>query len=239
MIVVPVINQAGFPVRSIYINPLDGINLNRVFPGNSDGDASEQIAAWLTANVIKQADVFIDLHGGDLIEALVPFTIFPETGNPEVDKASLELAKVFGIKYLVRKVGTTGSTFSAVAGGGTPAILVESGGQGIWPRKDVELLLRGVKRVMRHYGMLKGGKPGKVETVALKDFIWLRSENDGFWYPAIDVGNDVKKDQVLGKITDVWGNTLQTVKATATGRVLFLVSSLAINNGDPLLAIGA
>lgn len=239
VIVVPVVNQAGFPVRSIYTNPLDGVNLNRVFPGKSDGDASEQIAAWLTANVIKQADVFIDLHGGDLIEALVPFAIFPETGVPEVDKASLELAEVFGIKYLVRKIGTSGSTFSAVAGGGTPAILVESGGQGIWPRKDVELLLRGIKRVMRHYGMLKGGKPGKVETVALQDFIWLRSENDGFWYPAIEVGDDVKKDQVLGKITDVWGNTLQTVKATATGRVLFLVSSLAINNGDPLLAIGA
>ena len=90
-----------------------------------------------------------------------------------------------------------------------------------------------------HRGLAKGGKPGKVETVALQDFIWLRSENDGFWYPAIEVGDDVKKDQVLGKITDVWGNTLQTVKATATGRVLFLVSSLAINNGDPLLAIGA
>ena len=28
MVVVPVINQAGFPVRSIYLNPMDGINLS-------------------------------------------------------------------------------------------------------------------------------------------------------------------------------------------------------------------
>jgi predicted deacylase len=193
----------------------------------------------LTENVIKQADYFIDLHGGDLIEALVPFTIFPEAGDSSVDKASLELAEVFGIKYLVRKVGNAGSTFSAVAGGGTPAILVESGGQGIWPRKDVELLVNGVNRIMRQYDMLDGGKPEKVETIVLQDFLWQRSDHTGFWYPAIEVGEDVQKDQDLGKITDVWGNTLQTVPATATGRVLFLVSSLAINNGDPLLAIGA
>ncbi len=239
VIVVPVVNQAGFHVRSIYLNPMDGINLNRVFPGKTDGSPSEQIAAWLTENVIKQADYLIDLHGGDLIEALVPFTIFPETGDPIVDKASVELAQVFGIKYLVRSVGKAGSTFSAAAGGGVPAILVESGGQGIWPRKDVRRLVRGVNRVMLQYGMLHGGKPKKVETIVLKDFIWLRSEQAGFWYPATEVGDDVKKDQLLGKITDAWGSTLQTVSAPASGRVLFLVTSLAINNGDPLLAIGA
>lgn len=239
VIVVPVINQAGFPVRSIYLNPMDGINLNRVFPGKEDGGASEQIAAWLSQNVIKQADYFIDLHGGDLIEALIPFTLFPETGQPSVDKASLELAQVFGLKYLVRKPATAGSTFSAVAGGGIPAILVESGGQGIWPRKAVVNLVRGVTRVMRQYGMLKGGRPGKAETIILQDFVWMRSEHTGFWYPGTEVGQDVVKGQVLGRVTDVWGNTLQTVTAAATGRVLFLVSSLAINNSDPLMAIGA
>lgn len=189
--------------------------------------------------MIEGADYFIDLHGGDLIEALVPFTLFPEAGDKKVDKASLELAKVFGIKYLVRKVGNAGSTFSAVAGGGIPAILVESGGQGIWPRKDVVRLVKGVERVMRHYGMLKGGKPAAVETIVLKDFVWQRSEHVGFWYPAIKVGDDVKKGAPLGKITDVWGNVLQEVNAQATGRVLFLVSSLSINANDPLLAIGA
>lgn len=239
VIVVPVVNQAGFPIRSIYINPMDGVNLNRVFPGKANGSASEQIAAWLTQNVIKKADYFIDLHGGDLIEALVPFALFPETGQPSVDKTSLEMAQVFGIKYLVRKQATSGSTFSAVAGGGTPAILVESGGQGIWPRKAVLCLVRGVQRVMRQYGMLSGGKPAKVETVVLQEFIWLYSEHTGFWYPGTEVGKDVQKGQVLGQIKDVWGNTLQTVNASATGRVLFLVSSLAINKGDPLLAIGA
>ena len=76
VIVVPVINMPAFTARSIYVCPLDGRNLNRVFPGDAHGTASEQIADWVFRNVISRADYYVDLHGGDLIEALVPFTIF-------------------------------------------------------------------------------------------------------------------------------------------------------------------
>lgn len=239
VVVVPVLNQAGFKARSIYLNPMDNVNLNRVFPGRADGSASEQIAGWVFENVMKQADYYIDLHGGDLVEALVPFTLFPEVGQAEVDQASFELAEVFGIEYLVRKEGTSGSTFSAVAAAGIPSILVESGGQGIWPREAVTRLTDGVLRVMRQTGMLAGGPPEKVPTLLLRDFIWLRSDFEGYWYPSIEVGQNVSSGQTLGVVKDVWGKVLQTAQATADGRVLFLVSSLAINQGDPLLSIGA
>src|SRR5215469_9622347 len=56
VIVVPVMNLPAFTTRSIYICPLDGKNLNRVFPGNEHGTASEQIAAWVFGNVIARAD---------------------------------------------------------------------------------------------------------------------------------------------------------------------------------------
>jgi predicted deacylase len=239
LIVAPLINQAGFPVRSIYVNPMDGINLNRVFPGDENGSASEQIAAWVFENIIKQADYFIDLHGGDLIEALIPFVIFAEVGKPEVDQKSLELAKIIGIDYLIRKVGTGGSTFVAAAYAGIPSVLVESGGQGIWPREDVLRLVNGVRRVMVHYGMLPEESLTPTHAIVLKDFIWHFSDQKGLWYPGIEVGDSVEEGQLLGRITDIWGNELQPVYALASGRVLFLVSSLSINKGDPLLSIGA
>src|SRR6185437_16494662 len=66
VIVVPVMNVPAFTARSIYVCPLDGRNLNRVFPGDPRGTASEQIADWVFRNVISQADYYVDLHGGDL-----------------------------------------------------------------------------------------------------------------------------------------------------------------------------
>ena len=61
----------------------------------------------------------------------------------------------------------------------------------------------------------------------------------GCWHPAVSVGQEVAKGQVVGEVQDAFGVTLRVVEAPLAGVVLFLVSSLAMNAGDPLLAIGA
>jgi uncharacterized protein len=237
-IVVPVMNMAAFTARSIYVCPLDGKNLNRVFPGDARGTASEQIAAWVFTNVIAQADYHVDLHGGDLVEALVPFTIFFRSGDARVDQRALEIAQVFGIRYLVCSE-TPGSTFCAAARKGIPSILAESGGQGIWTPDDVGLLTRGLDRLMRHLEMIPGAAPDRTAFTLLEQFLWLRSDYDGFWYPGVPVGDAVRKGQDLGCIKDVEGHVLQRAISPTDGRILFIVSSLAINRTDPLLAVGA
>ena len=73
----------------------------------------------------------------------------------------------------------------------------------------------------------------------LERFLWLRSEQEGFWYPAVAVNDSVKSGQNLGCVKDYEGRVLQTALSPADGVVLFLVSSLAINKADPLLAVGA
>lgn len=238
VIVVPVMNRPAFTARAIYVCPLDGKNLNRVFPGNPAGTASEQIASWVFTNVIRQANYFVDMHGGDLIEALVPFTIFFKTGTGPVDDISLEMAKVFGIPILVSSE-TPGSTFSSASKAGIPSILTEAGGQGIWTRDDVTRHTDGLSRLMRHLKMTDGPAPDPVPTQVISRFLWLRSDHDAFWYPAVGAGAEVSQGQELGVVKDWEGRELQTAKSPATGRVLFVVSSLAINKSDPLLAVGA
>src|SRR5262245_34636362 len=238
VIVIPVMNMPAFGARSIYVCPLDGKNLNRVFPGNAAGTASEQIADWVFRNAIAQADYYVDLHGGDLVEALVPFTIFFRSGVSQVDDVSLEMAKAFGIQYLVSSE-TPGSTFSAATRAGIPSILPESGGQGIWTTADVARHTTGLARLMRHLGMVAGPAPKPLPFTLLERFLWLRSEHAGFWYPEVEVGARVASGQDLGRISDCEGRVLQSAISPASGTVLFIVTSLAINDGDPLLAVGA
>ena len=238
VIVVPVVDMPAFPARSIYVCPLDGKNPNRVFPGNAHGTASEQIAHWLFGNVIKQATHYVDLHGGDLIEALVPFTVFSPSGDTRADEMSLEMAKIFGIRFLVGSE-VRGSTVSAASLAGIPSILPESGGQGIWSAEDVGWHSNGLNRLMRHLKMIPGGAPQPVPFTLLERFLWSRSEHAGFWYPAVAVNEAVKAGQNLGCVKDCEGRVLQTAVSPADGVVLFIVSSLAINETDPLLAVGA
>jgi predicted deacylase len=238
VIVVPVVDMPAFPARSIYVCPLDGKNPNRVFPGNAQGTASEQIADWLFRNVITRATCYVDLHGGDLIEALVPFTIFSRSGDNRVDAMSLEMAKSFGIHFLVGSE-VRGSTVSAASTAGIPSILAEAGGQGIWTPEDVRWHVNGLNRLMRHLEMIPGGAPEPAPFTLLERFLWLRSDHGGFWYPAVAVNEAVKAGQNLGCVKDYEGRVLQTAVSPADGVVLFLVSSLAINKSDPLLAVGA
>ncbi len=238
VIVLPVMNVAGFGVRSIYTCPLDGKNLNRVFPGDPQGTGTEQLADWVFRNVIRQADFYVDMHGGDLIEALVPFTLFYRSGVEQVDRVSQEMGQVFGIRYLVRSE-TYGSAYSAAAQAGIPAILSEAGGQGIWRAEDVALHRQGLDRLLRHLGMTAGPAPAPLPSTLLEKFLWLRSEHTAFWYPTVAVGDTVRQGQELGRVLDAQGTVLQTALSPADGAVLFLVTSLAINRGDPLLAVGA
>ncbi len=237
VLVIPIVSMPAYQARAIYILPFDGKNLNRQFPGNPRGSASEQLAYWLTEKVFKQADYYIDLHGGDMNEALVPFTLFQKGGDAQTNAKSLELARVFGIKYLVGSE-VKGSTVSGAAALGVPGILPESGGQGIWEPHHIEAHTQGLDRVMRHLKMLPGPAPEPRETVVMEQFVWLRSEHDGCYYPAVRVGDEVTAGQEVGRVAGFDGETLQPVVAPVSGTVLFLVSSLAINHGDPLLAIG-
>ena len=93
IIVVHVSNPPAFFARSIYVGPMDGKNLNRVFPGDPDGTASDKIAHALFTNVIKGSDYYMDLHGGDMIEKLIPFTIFCGEGDAKVEAGGAGVAR--------------------------------------------------------------------------------------------------------------------------------------------------
>lgn len=101
VIVVHVANLPSFLRRTIYYSPVDGKNLNRVYPGRADGTLSERIAYVITREVIDRADYLVDLHCGDGNEALRPYTYWMKGGDPRVDEASKQLALAFGLPHIV------------------------------------------------------------------------------------------------------------------------------------------
>ncbi len=222
-------NPAAFAVRSIYVDPLDGKNLNRVFPGDPSGSPSERLAAWLFRNVIRPSDRFVDMHCGDMNEALASFAGVEDTGDAEVDTLARTMADAYGLDFVVFGP-TAGSTTTAAAAAGIPAVLGEVGGQGLWPEEDVALHAAGFLPEPGH-------GPRRAAEKLARD-VWLRSTESGCFHPAVSVGERVTQGQFLGEVQDFFGRRLVAVEAPIGGVVLFLVTSLAMNAGDPLLAMG-
>jgi predicted deacylase len=238
LVAVLVANPAAFAARSIYVDPLDGKNLNRVFPGDPAGTPSQRLAAWIFGTVIAGSDAFVDMHCGDMNEALVPFTGIEETGDPVVDETARRMAAAYGLDYVA--VGPlAGATTTAAAAAGIPAVLGEVGGQGLWPEANVRQHAEGFLRVLAELGLRDGtGDPPPLPTRRLGSDVWLRSDVTGFWHPSVGPGDAVVAGQSLGAVEDPFGAVLQAVTAPQDGIVLFIVSSLAMNAGDPLLAVG-
>src|SRR3954453_16800463 len=100
VILMPVLNLPAFRSRTPFVCPVDDVNPNRVFPGDPNGSYSEQMVHALIEEFVMHADAYIDLHGGDIPEDLVPFVIC-RGGNDAADRKSLEMALAFGLPYVL------------------------------------------------------------------------------------------------------------------------------------------
>jgi predicted deacylase len=241
LIVVPLVNMPGFYERSLYVNPRDGRNINRSFPGSADGSAAERLTRFLTAELIEGSDAFLDLHGGDMVEALIPFSIYRETGDPAVDSRSRALAEAYDLDYILATPADAvpGASYAAAAALKIPAIIAEVGQQGIYEQESVTRHLRGLHNVLVQLKMRPGEQERQVKPQLLKRFVWLYTSRSATYHPRVHVGDEVEEGRLVAELKDEFGDTLEVLHAPATGRVLFLVTSLAVRKGDPLLAIGA
>jgi len=239
VIVVPLVSVPAFQRRAIYVNPLDGINFNRACPGNPTGTITEIMAHLLFKNVVAQADYYVDLHGGDMIEALVPFTLYYKSGNQKVDDASRAMAEAYGIPIILGTTVLRGGTYGAAAAMGKPAILTEAGGQGILDEPSTQTHVTGVRNALRKFGCLPGAPAAVASPTHYSRFVWVAAEQECVYYPKVTVGQQVREGDLLAEFTDLFCDKVGELRSPATGPVLFLVTSPAVNKNDPLMAIGA
>lgn len=242
VVLMPVLNLPAFWKRSMFVCPVDNVNPNRVFPGDPRGSYSEQMDHALVNEFIVHADAYIDLHGGDIPEALVPFSIC-RGGSEPVDARAKELASVFGLPYLLtvnrpiqRAKGS--SSFVAAAERGVPGFIAEAGGVGQLQRDAVDLLMNGVHRVLAHLGMNEKRVTDAPPPTVLTSFEWLYSEHAGMFYPSVAVNDEVREGQEIGTVGSLFGETLETIVSPVTGRVLFLTINPAVLANGLLMGIG-
>jgi uncharacterized protein len=238
---VPVVSVTSYRARSAFVVPEDGKNLNRCFPGSLDGTFSDVLARSVFDRLIAPSDVLLDLHGGDVFEALEPFTLYDE--SPVADCAR-GLAVAFGFPFVVRvragEAPVSGTTTSAAAAAGIPAVIAEAGGRGLLEEDAVRLHLDGLANALRLLGMLPGDPaPPTREVRSLDRFVWLRAREEGWWEPVVRAGEHVAAGAELGTLSDAFGEVVERVAAPEDGVVLFLTTSPAVAAEGVLLGLGA
>ena len=240
--IIPVLNRPGFYERSIYVNPEDGDNLNRLFPGKRDGTWGERFADRLLNEIVVRCDHSIDLHAGDLVEDLVPFVIYRETADAAQTATIRRMVDAYGARWAVKSAPTgerPGTLYAVATERGVAAMLAESGGRGLLIEEDVVRHTSGVTNILRTIGVLSGKAEPVAPPTVVRSFDWVRSPVAGMFHCGVAVGDMVKAREVIGQLTDLVGEPVAAVTAPVAGVVLFTVTSPAIKKDGLLLAIGA
>jgi predicted deacylase len=245
VLIIHVANLPSFLGRTVYYSPIDGKNLNRVYPGKPDGTVSERIAYAITNQIIERADFLVDIHAGDGNESLRPYTYWSPLGlNTRADSVAREMALAWGSDHIVidtvrpRDPKASVYTQNTAHIRGKPALTTEAGYLGIAAEDMVLRNVDGVFRLLRYLRML----PGEIELVRQPLFFErtevLRSPATGVWHPRVERGQSVQKGALIGVLTDFFGEQQAEIRAPFGGIVLYVVGTPAMSQGEPMGMIG-
>ena len=250
VILVQIANMASFSKRSPFVNPLDDKNLNRQFPGDTNGSISQKIAAFITNNVIAKSTYFVDMHSGDASEDLLSYAAYYTNDSmSKVSKKAKKMAEALLFKHIVG-FDTNGKKYvekelpslycSAEAfKRSIPSVDIECGKLGLSSKSLVFQIEKGMLNLLKHLAMV----PGEEETREKKPLFinkrtFQESKFDGIFYPEKQSGDYVEKGTQIGVITDYFGKQLDTIYAKSNGVILLIIGTPPVNKGETIVVIG-
>ena len=213
IMIVGIVNYHGFQVAE-HRNPIDDRKLNRTFPGESEGTASERIADAVF-EVAKTADLILDLHQGSTSRMINEVRV--RCGRRHtMHSECLRLAKVFNCGYVLDQKGPEGQLARVAPDEGIPTVDPELGGSVGLDPVSVEAGVEGVFNVLRYYGFLPGSVETRSQTRAT-GFEQYGAPTGGLVEFDADLGQRVSAGTTLFTVTDNFGETRATVTADSDG----------------------
>jgi predicted deacylase len=189
------------------VSPIDGGNLNRVFPGDPDGTVTQQIAYYIDSELFPRADLFHDLHSGGGSLEYMPFASMHEGKDAAMNARCRDALLAFAPDLaLVWKLGNDIRFAPAAAmHRGVPALGGEFGGTGSVDRKALAMVERGLRRQLVAMGILERPKdwnelPPPRRASVPGDTWHVFAPEPGLFEPATDLGENVRKGQLCGHV---------------------------------------
>jgi uncharacterized protein len=244
VIVAPLLNVASFTQMTVHVNPIDGKGMNRQYPGDSAGTQTPRALASVADQVVKPADVVIDLHGGDLDEDLRPYSYWFRGGQAAQDSASRALALAFGLDHIiVQDFDLSDAASRRNLGGyamslGKTVLVAEAGRSGTVEPEDLRLLMDGVLNVLGALRMIDRPVRPVAHPVWLDASTRLAADSAGMFFATVGRDARVAQGEILGYTTDYLGRRTGEVRSPVAGIVTFIRGVPSMWKGATLATIG-
>jgi N-alpha-acetyl-L-2,4-diaminobutyrate deacetylase len=222
VIVVPFMNFPAFRAAR-RVSPIDGGNLNRVFPGRADGTVTEKIADYFQRTLLPLADIVLDFHSGGRTLDFVPFAASHVLADKAQEARCLAARDAFGAPYAMKmlEIDATGMYDTAAEAHGKTFVTTELGGGGTASARTIAIAKRGVQNVLKHAGILDGA-PERAPSIELDmpdADCFTFSQSAGLVEFCVDLAAPVRKGDLLARVhaTDRLGLAPEEYRARMNG----------------------
>jgi len=251
VIAIPIQNPMAFRTSS-YHSLEDGLNANRIFPGDPTETLTNRAVAVISEHAINQSDYVIDLHCNARHSVLFNFV---RTGSSPAARESERLSKVFGFTTVLSEAKQHGFGFEERLSGlmadyslreGKPTLTVELTPTHDWEESSIDAGVRGVLNVLRDLDMLPGEVERQPQDLAIIEDVLgpqlrVTADRGGFVHPLLPVGEWVTEGQAVVAVRDPWGDVVQEIVSPADGYILAYPhhKNHAAASGDIVVFVGA
>lgn len=247
-IVIPVLNVPAFRVAQ-RASPLDGVNMNRAFPGDANGTITSRIARFVTDEVLSRADVVIDLHSGGQGFEIFRTMSFHAVPDPKAYKRFRDTALLFGTPFVMIYTSGMGTGLLTEEAEAMGKITIGSElGYGASTDLDgVRWAQHGTRNVLRHFGLLDEPletltPPGldRQRVVSATDIDrWITAPVSGISEPLVPIGSFVRAGTPVTRIHDFerWDEDPVEIVADQDGYVLCRKFRAVTEQGEVVMVI--
>lgn len=232
LLAIPVVNSFGFLHRSRYLP--DRRDLNRSFPGSASGSLAARLAYLFMTQIVEKSDIGIDLHSAAVHRINLP-QIRVSPSKPE----TLALAKAFGAPLILTSKVRDGTLRFCAREKGIDILLFESAEGLRFDEFSVRTGVAGILRVMRDLQMIAAKSVPKLKAASMhsSSSYWIRSPAGGLLRSFKTIGEQVVENDLLGIISDPFGETEKEVHASDGGLMIGRTNLPIVNEGDGIFHI--
>ncbi|MGF1660682.1 MAG: N(2)-acetyl-L-2,4-diaminobutanoate deacetylase DoeB [Rubrimonas sp.] len=203
LILLPFMNHPAVKAGA-RVSPIDGVNMNRCFPGAPEGTITHQIADYVFRALTPMASLVLDFHSGGKTLDFLPLAashLLPDKG---LEARCAAAADAFNAPYTMRmlELDPTGLFDTAVEGTGCTFVTTELRGGGTATAESVGMARRGLRNVLIHAGMLEGEiemRPSvRLDMPSLDCYAF--AQEAGMLEATVDLGGTVARGQVIARV---------------------------------------
>ncbi|MGN0375001.1 MAG: M14 family metallopeptidase [Butyrivibrio sp.] len=231
----PAINPLGIDSITRGIPAFD-LDMNRLFPGNREGDMTEYLASRIIEDV-EGSDVCIDIHASNIFLTEIPQIRINELHKEKLvglaEKTNVDFVWVHGASTVLE------STLAhSLNSRNTPTLVVEMGVGMRITKSYCTQLTDGIMNLMREMGMWQGETlPPRKPIISEnpEDVSYLNAATAGVFVPDVKHGARLKKGEQIGRIIDpLEGTVLDWIIAPVDG-MLFTIREYPVVDAGSLV----